>query len=113
MSDSATACVDDAAALHVLSSRLSGPWADADPGVTAVPADLLDHLILIPDWRVRKWVEHPLAAVLALCAGAVVAGMRSFTAIAGWVRDVPVGVLTSAYGGCQEFCVTEVREVKL
>jgi hypothetical protein len=68
--------------------------------VTAVPADLLDHLILIPDWRVRKWVEHPLAAVLALCARAVVAGMRSFTAIAGWVRDVPVGVLSSAYARC-------------
>ena len=69
MSDSATACLDDAAALHVLSSRFCGAGADADPEVTAVPADLLDHLIQIPDWRVQKWVEHPLAAVLALCAG--------------------------------------------
>jgi hypothetical protein len=66
VSDFATACLDDAAALHVLSSRFSGPGAGADPGVSAVPADLLDHLIQIPDWRVQKWVEHPLAAVLAL-----------------------------------------------
>ena len=100
MSDSATACLDDAAALHVLSSRFSGLGAGADPGVSAVPADLLDHLIQIPDWRVQKWVEHPLAAVLALCAGAVVAGMRGFTAIAGWVRDVPADVLRAAYARC-------------
>jgi hypothetical protein len=51
--------------------------------MAAVPADLLDYLIPIPDWRVQRWVAHPLAAVLALCAGAVVAGMRGFTAIAG------------------------------
>jgi hypothetical protein len=100
MSDSATACLDDAAALHVLSSRFCGPGAGADPGVSAVPADLLDHLTQIPDWRVQKWVEHPLAAVLALCAGAVVAGMRGFTAIAGWVRDVPADVLRAAYARC-------------
>jgi hypothetical protein len=100
LSDSATAWVDDAAALHVLSFRLSGPWVAADPGGMAVPVDLLDHLILIPDRRVRKWVEHPLSGVLALCAGAVVAGMRGFTAIAGWIRDVPTDVLRSAYARC-------------
>jgi predicted enzyme related to lactoylglutathione lyase len=44
-------------------------------------------------------VEHPLAAVLALRAAAVVAGMRGFTAIAGWVRDVPVGRVGSQSGG--------------
>jgi hypothetical protein len=100
LSDSATACVDDAAALHVLSFWLSGPWVAADPGGMAVPVDLLDHLILIPDRRVRKWVEHPLAGVLALCAGAVVAGMCGFTAIAGWICDVPTDVLRSAYARC-------------
>jgi hypothetical protein len=40
-----------------------------------------------------------LSAVLALCAAAVVAGMRSFTAIAGWVADVPADLLACAYAG--------------
>jgi len=42
-----------------------------------------------------------LAAVLVLCAAAVVAGMRSFTAIAGWIADAPAEVLTCAYAGSE------------
>jgi hypothetical protein len=45
-------------------------------------------------------VEHPLPAVLALCAGTVVAGMASFTAIASWVTDVPADLLTGLYARC-------------
>jgi predicted transposase YbfD/YdcC len=45
-------------------------------------------------------VVHPVAAVLTLCAGAVVAGMRSFTAIAGWVADTPLGLLRQVYHRC-------------
>ena len=48
-------------------------------------AGLARRLGEVPDHRASAWVEHPLSAVLALCAAAVVAGMRSFTAIAGWV----------------------------
>jgi hypothetical protein len=36
--------------------------------------------------------------VLALCAAAVVAGMCSFTASAGWVVDVPAELLAQLYG---------------
>jgi len=36
--------------------------------------------------------------VLTLCAAAVVAGMASFTAIAGWATDVPAEVLVKLYG---------------
>jgi predicted transposase YbfD/YdcC len=36
--------------------------------------------------------------VLTLCAAAVLAGMRSFTAIAGWVADVPIELLVRLYG---------------
>jgi hypothetical protein len=43
---------------------------------------------------------HPVAAVLALSAAAVVAGCRSFTAIAGWAADVPAGVLEDLYRRC-------------
>jgi hypothetical protein len=35
--------------------------------------------------------------VLALAAAAVVAGMKGYTAIAGWVRDVPSPVLADLY----------------
>jgi hypothetical protein len=35
--------------------------------------------------------------VLTLCAAAVLAGMRSFTAIAGWVADVPTELLARLY----------------
>jgi predicted transposase YbfD/YdcC len=38
--------------------------------------------------------------VLALAAAAVVAGSRSFTAIAGWVADVPAEVLADLYRRC-------------
>ena len=41
-----------------------------------------------------------MAAVLALAAAAVVAGARSFTAIAGWAADVPAGVLEDLYRRC-------------
>jgi hypothetical protein len=36
--------------------------------------------------------------VLTLCAAAVLAGMRSFTAIAGWVADVPAELLAGLGG---------------
>lgn len=53
-----------------------------------MPANLLDHLIPIPDWHVQKWVEHPLAAVLTLGAAAIVAGMRGGRDTVG-VEDLP------------------------
>jgi predicted transposase YbfD/YdcC len=75
-----------------------------DPGgeqVTAAVTGLLERFAAIPDHRNLTWVDHPLPAVLALCAGAVVAGMRSFTAIAGWVADAPERVLACAYAGSE------------
>jgi len=62
--------------------------------------DLVDCFALVADPRDQRWVVHPAAAVLTLCAGAVVAGMRSFTAIAGWVADTPPGLLTQVYHQC-------------
>src|SRR5271166_4786571 len=41
-----------------------------------------------------------MPAVLALAAAAVVAGSRSFTAIAGWAADVPADVLDGLYRRC-------------
>jgi predicted transposase YbfD/YdcC len=41
--------------------------------------------------------DHPVAAVLALAAAAVVAGMKGYTAITGWVADVPPAILADLY----------------
>src|ERR1700716_2376754 len=80
---SATACVEEPAWL--LSSPLLGGLAGGDPaGVGPAVPDRVDWFAKIDDPRHGKWVEHPVAAVLALCAGAVVAGDLSFTPIARW-----------------------------
>ena len=53
----------------------------------------------VPDGRSGQGRDHPVAAVLALAAAAVVAGMKGYTAIAGWVKDVPPPVLADLYRG--------------
>jgi len=69
-------------------------------GGDGVLTDLLACFLDVPDRRAPRWVEHPLAAVLALCAGAVVAGMCSFTAVAGWIADVPADLLDQLFLRC-------------
>jgi predicted transposase YbfD/YdcC len=49
----------------------------------------------VSDGRNGQGRDHPVAIVL--CAAAVLGGMRSFTAIAGWVADVPVALLDTLY----------------
>jgi len=78
--------------------------ADREPVGLAVPAavagacdDLLKLFGSVPDGRSGRGRDHPVAAVLALAAAAVVAGMKGYTAIAGWVRDVPAPVLADLY----------------
>jgi predicted transposase YbfD/YdcC len=94
----------------VLAGRpMSGPASDLAGGLPAalslVPApavrdDLLELLAGVTDGRPGQGRDHPVAAVLALAAAAVVAGSRSFTAIAGWAADVPAGVLEDLYQRC-------------
>jgi predicted transposase YbfD/YdcC len=62
--------------------------------------DLLDRFRLVDDGRSDTGRAHPVAAVLALAAAAVVGGMRSFTAIAGWVADTPPRLLDQLYARC-------------
>jgi predicted transposase YbfD/YdcC len=62
--------------------------------------DLLGLLAGVTDGRPGQGRDHPVAAVLALAAAAVVAGSRSFTAIAGWAADVPAGVREELYRRC-------------
>lgn len=60
-------------------------------------AGLLELFGRVPDRRSDQGQDHPTAAVLALAAAAVVAGMKSYTAITGWVADVPAWVLDEVY----------------
>ncbi|WP_249715208.1 transposase family protein, partial [Rhizomonospora bruguierae] len=76
---------------------------DADvASVAGVPVgqacgDLLELLAGVSDGRSSQGRDHPAAVVLALVAAARVAGMTGYTAMAGWVADVPPAVLTDLY----------------
>src|ERR1700683_2037696 len=48
---------------------------------------LLPVLAAVPDPRARRGVRHGLAVILGLALCAVLAGARSFTAIAEWAAD--------------------------
>jgi predicted transposase YbfD/YdcC len=72
-----------------------GPVAPA--AVTEIGDDLLELFGWVPDGRSGRGRDHPVAAVLALAAAAVVAGMKGYMAISGWVRDVPPPVLADLY----------------
>jgi hypothetical protein len=78
----------------------AGP-APAEP-IVSVPVsdvccDLLELFAGVSGGRVGPGIDHPVAAVLALAAAAVVAGMRGYTAITGWVADVPPAILADLY----------------
>jgi predicted transposase YbfD/YdcC len=54
-------------------------------------ARLLPVLAAVPDPWARRGVRHRLAAILGLAVCAVLAGARSFTAIAEWAADADQG----------------------
>jgi predicted transposase YbfD/YdcC len=75
--------------------------APAEP-IVSVPVsdaccDLLKLFAGVADGRAGPGRDHPVAAVLALAAAAVVAGMKGYTAITGWVADVPPPILADVY----------------
>jgi predicted transposase YbfD/YdcC len=54
-------------------------------------ARLLPVLAGVPDPRARRGIRHRLAVILGLAVCAVLAGARSFTAIAEWAADADQG----------------------
>ncbi|QOC93889.1 ISAs1 family transposase [Micromonospora craniellae] len=58
---------------------------------------LLDLLLAVCDGRSDQGRDHPVAVVLALVAAATVAGLKGYTAISGWVADVPAEILDGLY----------------
>jgi predicted transposase YbfD/YdcC len=64
-----------------------GQLVAAAHSLDAGPARLLPVLAAVPDPRARRGVRHRLTVILALALCAVLAGARSFTAIAEWAAD--------------------------
>jgi predicted transposase YbfD/YdcC len=69
---------------------VAAPVADVCVGLLALFAQ-------ISDGRHDQGRDHPVAAVLALAAAATVAGMGGYTAISGWVADVPAQIRCDLY----------------
>jgi predicted transposase YbfD/YdcC len=65
------------------------PLHHASPLQDPEPPQLLAYLAAVPDPRARAGRRHPMVAILALAAAAVLAGARSFAAIAEWAADAP------------------------
>jgi predicted transposase YbfD/YdcC len=79
-------------------SALGAGTCDHDlSGVAVEGPELLRRFGAVSDGRSEQGRDHPVAVVLTLCAAAVLAGMCSFTAIAGWVADVPTELLARLY----------------
>ena len=58
---------------------------------------LLELFLAVCDGRSDQGRDHPVAVVLALVAAATVAGLKGYTAMSGWVADVPTDILDGLY----------------
>jgi predicted transposase YbfD/YdcC len=76
--------------MPALPSSLISSLSDA-PALTVpeTAGGLPAALAVLPDPRARRGVRHQLSVVVTAVVCAVVAGYRSYTAIAEWVADVP------------------------
>jgi hypothetical protein len=85
MTSSPIAAVFDVVSSHVLSTATDlAPTTDCDR------RDLAETLAAVPDPRRRRGVRHPFTPLLAAVTCAMLAGSRSFAAIAEWIADLPV-----------------------
>ena len=76
--------------MPALPSSLITSLSDASPcPIPETAGGLLPALAGLADPRSRRGIRHHLAAVVTASICAVLAGSRSYTAIAEWVADVP------------------------
>ena len=76
-----------------LTASVIGHLADLTEDAVGEPPDLLAVLARVADPRHRRGVRHRLAVILGLAVCAVLAGARSFTAIAEWAADADAETL--------------------
>jgi predicted transposase YbfD/YdcC len=79
--------------------------------LAAVPADLLAVLAAVADPRARRGVRHRCGVVLALAVCAVLAGGRSYVAIAEWTCDLTPAVRLRLGLGRRVPCESTIRRV--
>lgn len=89
--------------ITVLAAR-AGSLAEPD-------VDLLVVLAGVPDPRKARGRRHRLVTVLALSLAAVLAGARSYTAIAEWAHDLPAGARLRLGMGRRTPCESTIRRV--
>jgi hypothetical protein len=76
-----------------LTAPVAGHLADLAEDAAGEPPDLLAVLGRVADPRHRRGVRHRLTVILGLAVCAVLAGARSFTAIAEWAADADAETL--------------------
>lgn len=77
--------------ITLLAARSDAAPSGANSPVAAAP-DLLVTLATVPDPRKTRGVRHQLVSVLAAAVCAVLAGARTYVAIAEWACDLPISV---------------------
>ena len=98
------------AVVSSLMSRLvDQPTATGAVDADVIDGDLLAALGRVVDPRARRGVRHRLAVILALGAGAVLAGARSLVAIAEWASDLPPTARTRLGIGRAVPCESTIR----
>lgn len=80
-------------------------------GDEPVPADLLLALQAVTDPRARRGRRHDVVSVLAVAVCAVLAGARSYLAIAEWAQDLTPSVRTRLALGRRPPCESTIRRV--
>jgi predicted transposase YbfD/YdcC len=78
-----------AAVSDVLNSHVPHTATELVPSTECDRRDLADTLAAVPDPRRRRGVRHPFTPLLAAVTCAMLAGSRSFAAIAEWIADLP------------------------
>jgi predicted transposase YbfD/YdcC len=82
--------------MPALPSSLISSLSQAPPVTVAQTAlGLPAALACLPDPRARRGVRHRLTVVVSAAVCAVVAGYRSYTAIAEWVADAPASTVAA------------------
>jgi len=81
------------------------------PHPDVVPVDLLAVLAAVPDPRARRGVRHGCRSVLAIAVCAVLAGARSYLAIAEWAHDLTPAVRLRLGLGRTVPCETTIRRL--